>query len=232
MKNCAIILASGTGTRTGLDIPKQFYKLRGKTLLEYSIEAFENHKAISSIIIVSNPDYTELVKEISFKFLKVRAVINGGKTRQQSAYNGISALRGKWVDNVLIHDASRPFVSSKIIDNCINALEKYPAVNIAVPVSDTIIETDENNMIKNVPLRASIKRCQTPQGFRYSVIKEAHELAQNENYNIATDDCSLVLRYDLAPVFAAEGDEKNIKITYPSDIILAEQIYSLNNNAK
>ncbi len=229
MKNCAIILASGTGSRLGLDIPKQFYKINDKTVLEYSIEAFENHKAISSVIIVSHPDYIDLTKEISFKYSKVRGVIKGGSTRQKSAYNALNALAGKWIDNVLIHDAVRPFINSDIIDNCIKALEKYQAVNVVLPVSDTIIEIDENNLIKKVPDRALIKRCQTPQCFRYAVIKEAHELAQNENYNSATDDCSLVLRYDLTPVYAAEGSEDNIKITYPSDIIIAKEILKRKN---
>lgn len=224
MKNCAVILASGTGSRIGLDIPKQFYKLNGKTLLEYSIEAFNSHAEISSVVIVSNPDFIDLTQDIALKYQKVRTIVNGGSTRQKSSYNGIKALEGKWVDNVLIHDAVRPFINHKIIDNCIKALKTYRAVNVAVAVSDTIIKTDENNIIKEVPERSLMKRCQTPQCFNYSVIKEAHELAINENYNSATDDCSLVLRYDLAPVYVTEGSEDNIKITYPSDITIAEDI--------
>ena len=224
MKNCAVILASGTGERSGLDIPKQFYKLNAKTLLEYSIEAFNSHEKISSVIIVANPDFLDLTQDIALKYQKVRMIVNGGSTRQKSSYNGIKALEGKWVDNVLIHDAVRPFIGSKIIDNCITALETYQAVTVAVPVSDTIIKIDENNIITEVPKRNLIRRCQTPQCFRYSVIKEAHELARNENYNSATDDCSLVLRYDLASVYATEGSEENIKITYPFDIKLAQDI--------
>lgn len=227
MKNCAIILASGTGERLGLDIPKQFYKINNKTLLEYSIEAFEFHNEISSIIVVANPKYIDVTQEIAFKYSKIRNIVKGGTTRQKSAYNGLNALSGKWIDNVLIHDAVRPFVSSNIIDNCISALNQYEAVNVAVPVTDTIIEIDENQILKNVPERKYIRRCQTPQCFRYSVIKEAHELAMNENYNTATDDCTLVMRYDLAPVFVIEGEEKNIKITYPSDLKLAQDILKL-----
>lgn len=223
MKNCAIILASGSGSRLGLDIPKQFYKIKGKTLLEYSIEAFENHKKINSIIIVTNTDYMNLVKEISSKYTKITTIVKGGLTRQNSSYNGIMALEYKKITNVLIHDAARPFVDKDIIDRCLNALTKYEAVNVAIPVTDTIIEIDNQNIIKNVPDRNVIKCCQTPQCFKYSVIKEAHELSRNENYTNATDDCSLVLRYDLTPIFVVEGNKRNIKITYPIDIKLAEE---------
>ena len=229
MKTYAIILASGSGTRMELDVPKQFYKINNKTLLEYSIEAFENHEKINAIVVVANPEYIELTKQISFKYSKVKAIVKGGSSRQKSSYNGIMALAGKHVFDVLIHDAVRPFVSKDIITRCIDALKTYSAVNVAVPVSDTIIQVDDDNIIKFVPQRKMLKRCQTPQCFRYSVIKEAHELANNENYNEATDDCSLVLRYDLTPVYVTEGSENNIKITYPSDIKFAEKIILKSN---
>lgn len=224
MNSCAVILASGSGSRSGLDIPKQFYKIKEKTVLEYSIEAFERHSGINSILIVSNPDFIDLTEKLSFKYSKTAAVIEGGSYRQNSSYNGIKALENKNIDNVLIHDAARPFVSNDIISRCLSALETCSAVNTAVPSADTIIQIDENNIITNVPDRKMLRRCQTPQCFRYSLIKKAHELAFKEGYNAASDDCSLILKYNLAPVYVIEGAEENIKITYPMDIKRAEEM--------
>ncbi len=225
MKYYAIILASGTGSRIGLDIPKQFYKLKNKTILEYSIEIFENHPNIDNIIVVSNPNFIDLTKEIIEKndYKKVKKLLPGGSTRQKSSYIGVSSINDADA-KVLIHDAVRPFVSKQIIDDCILALDKYNAVNVAIESSDTILEVDENNFIKSIPNRKSLMRCQTPQCFNLATIKQAHELANNDPNYTATDDCGLVLRYKLDKIFIVKGDEKNIKITYPSDLIIAENI--------
>ncbi len=124
--------------------------------------------------------------------------------------------------NVLIHDAVRPFLTKRIITDCIYALKEYKAVNVAIESSDTIICVDDNNIIKSVPDRKYLMRCQTPQCFDLKTIKKAHYIAVKDNFNSATDDCSLVLRYNLAPVCVVKGSEKNIKITYHDDIAFAE----------
>jgi 2-C-methyl-D-erythritol 4-phosphate cytidylyltransferase len=227
MKNVAIILASGSGSRFNNEIPKQFYKINNKTVLEYSIEAFQSNLSINEIIIVTNPDFIEETKNITNKYTKVIKVISGGETRQISSYNGVFAVDDD-NSNVLIHDAARPFINQNIIDECINALCNYKAVNVAVESSDTIIEVDEDNFIKSVPERKSLRRCQTPQCFNTNVIKTAHKLALNDNFNSATDDCSLILKYNICPIKVVSGDINNIKITYPSDLVIAEKI--LKNN--
>lgn len=229
MKNIAIILASGTGSRSGLNIPKQFYKINDKTVLEYSIEVFENNEKIDEIIIVSNPDFTEQTKELSTKYTKVIKIICGGKTRQQSSYNGVMSI----VDteaNILIHDAVRPFVTKEIINECIYSLDKYNAINVAVESSDTVLEIDENSFIKSIPNRKNLRRVQTPQCFKLDIIKKAHELALKDISFQPTDDCGMVLRYDLSPIYVVNGDEKNIKITYPSDLEIAEKILENKNS--
>ena len=231
MKSYAIILASGTGSRIGLNIPKQFYKLKNKTILEYSIEIFEKHPNIDNIIVVSNPDFIDLTKEIVQKnnYKKVKRILPGGSTRQKSSYIGVNSI----ADNnakVLIHDAVRPFVSRQIIDNCMSALDKYNAVNVAIETSDTILEIDENNFIKSIPNRKNLMRCQTPQCFNLTTIKQAHKLANNDPNYTATDDCGLILKYNLDKVYIVKGDEKNIKITYPSDLIIAENILEMKKN--
>ncbi len=231
MKYYAIILASGTGTRSGLNIPKQFYKIKNKTLLEYSIEAFENNSKIDSIIVVSNPDFMDLTKEILNKnnYKKAKKLVAGGKTRQESSYNGIFAIE-ETKAKVLIHDAVRPFISDEIINSCIYALDKYDAVNVAIECSDTIIEVDDKNCIKNVPNRKTLRRCQTPQCFDLSLIKKAHNLAKEDKTFTATDDCSLILHNNLADIYVVEGSVNNIKITYPSDLKIAQEfIFSKKN---
>ena len=139
MKNIAIILASGVGSRSGLNIPKQFYKIYNKTVLEYSIEAFEFNENIDEIIIVANPNFIHWTEKLSKKYSKVLNVIPGGETRQQSSYNGVMLIPDKDV-NVLIHDAVRPFVTQKTLNDCIEALKQYNAINVAIESSDTILE--------------------------------------------------------------------------------------------
>ena len=224
-KNYAIILASGTGERVGLNIPKQFALINEKTILEYSIEAFENHKSIDGIILISNPNFIDTTNEIIKKnnYKKIIKVMSGGKTRQESSYIGISQITDE-SSNVLIHDAVRPFINAEIISNCIDALKKYKAVNVAIESSDTIVEIDENNIIKQIPKRRFLRRCQTPQCFDLQLIKKAHKVALENNADDITDDCGLVVRYNLADIYVVNGSTDNIKITYPLDLKIAEII--------
>ena len=219
MKNIAIILASGSGSRFLSNTPKQFCKVNNKTLIEYSIEAFENNKQISKIIIVTNPNYINETKNIisNNKYKKISKVVAGGATRQKSSYNGVFSVNEDSC-NVLIHDAARPFVTQEIINNCINALKDYNAINVAIKATDTIIEINDNNIIKKTLNRDNLMCCQTPQCFNIDIIKEAHTLALKDKYSTATDDCSLVLKYELADIYVVQGSNINIKITYPEDI--------------
>lgn len=218
MKNIAIILASGTGERFGENIPKQFYQFEGKTLLEHAIDAFEKNKNIDEIILVTNPKFRDLAENILNKndYKKITKVLNGGKTRVESSYIGTSEAPEE--ANVLIHDAVRAFVTQKIIDDNIEALKKYEAVGTAIESVDTIIQVDENNVITAIPPRKFLKRVQTPQSFRANLIKKAHELALKDKNTSFTDDCGLILRYNLAPIHIVDGDEINLKITQKNDL--------------
>lgn len=218
MKNIAIILASGTGERFGENIPKQFYQFEGKTLLEHTIDAFEKNKNIDEIILVTNPKFRDLAENILNKndYKKITKVLNGGKTRVESSYIGTSEAPEE--ANVLIHDAVRAFVTQKIIDDNIEALKKHEAVGTAIESIDTIIQVDENNVITAIPPRKFLKRVQTPQSFRANLIKKAHELALKDENASFTDDCGLILRYNLAPIHIVDGDELNIKITHKNDL--------------
>ena len=227
MKNYAIILASGSGSRFGADIPKQFVKIAGKTILEHTIEIFEKSELIDEIFVVITPEYKQLAQEIILKnsYTKISKLLNGGRIRKESSYIGINAIEDEEA-NVLIHDCARPFVSRQIIADCINSLRNYSAVGVAIPTSDTIVEID-NGIIKNVPSRDKLMRMQTPQGFKLSVIKKAHELSENDkNF---TDDCGLIVKNGLCDVYIINGDDRNIKITYPSDICIAEKMLQEQN---
>lgn len=223
-KNLALILAGGSGSRIDGALPKQFLLLDGKTILQHSIEKFENHPQVEHIFIVIHGDYIDRTREIvrGSGYKKVVKILKGGDTRQDSSRIGVTAANPGEYENVLIHDAARPFVSKEIIDNILSALETHSAVNVAVPSPDTVIEIDAENFIKNVPDRKYLRRVQTPQAFKMELIREAHRLALENNITDATDDCSLILKLNLAPIYVVEGSERNIKITYPLDLQLAE----------
>lgn len=228
MKNYAIILASGSGSRYGANVPKQFVKIAGKTILEHTVDVFEKSVDVDEIIIVITPKYKEMAEEILLKnnYKKVVKLLNGGEIRKESSYIGISSIEDEEA-NVLIHDCARPFITQKIISDCVEALKTHDAVNVAIPCTDTIIQTDENNIIKNIPKRDSLRCVQTPQCFKLSIIKKAHELSiDDKNF---TDDCGLVVEYGLGDVYVVEGSVENIKITYPSDIYIAEKLFQKRN---
>ncbi len=227
-KVVSIILASGTGERLGHHLPKQFIKIAGKTILEHTIDVFEKNAATDEIYIVVNPLYRTLMEEIILRnsYKKVKKILNGGATRRESSQIGINAVEHKNA-KVLIHDAVRPFVSEKMIFDCVSALDRYDAVDTAIPASDTIIEVDDAMIIKSIPERKYIMRGQTPQAFRLETIKKAHELAEKEEKLSFTDDCGIVLYFGLTPVHVVRGEEKNIKITYIEDVFLADKLFQL-----
>ena len=224
MKNIALILASGTGERSGLNQPKQFFKVNGKTLLEHSINAFETHSLINEIIIVANPDFIEETKKIS----GTHTVISGGKTRQESSYNGVFAINSNnAVTNILIHDAVRAFITQDIITACIEGLKTHKAVCTATETPDTILEVDNNGKIITVPERKTLRIAQTPQCFKLDVIKKAHILAKEQNISV-TDDCGLILTNNLTDIYVVQGSSSNKKITYPEDLKFAQWLFENN----
>jgi len=231
-KNLAIILAGGSGSRIDNQIPKQFLTLAGKTILRHTIDRFENHPGIHHIFVVTNGEFYGKTREIiqNSRYKKVVNVLKGGETRQESSRIGVTAADPGDYENVLIHDAARPFVSKRIIDELLDQLKTYSAVNLAVPSPDTIIEIDDNNCIKKIPDRKNLRRVQTPQAFKLELMQKAHGLALEKGITNAGDDCSLILEFQLAPIFVVEGSPLNIKITYPIDLEIAEKILEMGWN--
>ncbi|MCV3396305.1 2-C-methyl-D-erythritol 4-phosphate cytidylyltransferase [Campylobacter sp. RKI_CA19_01116] len=227
MNNYAIILASGSGNRFGANKPKQFLKLAGKTILEHTIEIFESAENINKIILVIHPLYQEFIEELILqnKYTKIMKILKGGDSRKESSFIGINSIEDDEA-NVLIHDSVRPFLSHRIINDCIQALERYDAVDVAITSSDTLIEKNGNEIVA-IPDRENVLRGQTPQCFKLSLIKKAHLLSRrDDNF---TDDCGLIVKYDLAPIYIVNGDHRNIKITYPEDLILADKLFQFGN---
>ncbi len=226
----AIILAGGTGERLGFPTPKQFIKVAGKTIIEHTIEAFEKHLKVDSIIIVVNPSYRSLMEEILLKnnYKKVKKILNGGETRKESSYIGVNSISDEDAV-VLIHDAVRPFVTERIINESIEAAAKYGAVDVAIPSVDTIIKVDDSMFIEEIPRRKYMMKGQTPQSFRVNLIKKAHQISMDDKE--VTDDCGLVLKHGLSKIYVVRGEERNIKLTYPEDTFLIDRLFQLRTHA-
>ncbi|MGM9737343.1 MAG: 2-C-methyl-D-erythritol 4-phosphate cytidylyltransferase [Candidatus Cryptobacteroides sp.] len=224
-RNIAIILAGGSGSRMGVDVPKQFLEIEGRTILEYSVEAFESHPDIDAIAIISRSDYIEKVRNIVSRrgFQKVEKILPGGKERYHSSLAAIGVYEDD--DILLFHDAVRPLVSKRIIDDCLAAMEKYNAVDVAFNTTDTIIQVDSGNCICAIPDRTFLRNGQTPQCFRRSIIAKAYNVALADPRFKTTDDCGVVLRYlPEESVYVVQGDVTNMKVTYKEDL---EQIQRL-----
>lgn len=236
MKNIAIILAGGNGTRFGHSKPKQFLKLAGKMIIEHTLDTFENNDLIDEIAVITNSNYTYIIEDIVNKnqYTKVKKILNGGKTRNESSLSAINAYFNEKNSNninLIFHDAVRPFVSNEIIHNTIKALDKYNAVDVAIPASDTIISV-ENFEIDNIPNRSNLNMGQTPQGFKLTTIKKAYDIALKDIDFRATDDCGVIIKYlPKEPVFVVPGEEINMKITYEIDLFIADKLFQIKKNS-
>ena len=224
----AIILASGTGQRFLSEVPKQFMKLAGKSVLEHTLDVFQNHSEVDRIVVVISDGQRQLVEEVIVRgcYGKVTKIVKGGSTRQESSAAGVSVIED-YDAKVLVHDSVRPLVDSEIISRCLDALDRYDAVDTGVPSPDTIVRVDASDCIEEIPDRAKLRLGQTPQAFRAGLLLKAHELAKTDASLSVTDDCGLILRYGLDKVYVVAGDISNIKITYPSDIYLADRLFQV-----
>ncbi len=222
MKVYAAVLAGGKGLRMRSDIPKQFLPLNGKPVIQWSLETFASCPLVDHIILVGPKDYMDTMKNIAeeIQSSKILAVTEGGETRQGSSRNALLAADCSDDDIILFHDAARPFVTEKMISECIKKTKETGAAGIYIPASDTITEI-HNSMVSAIPPRRNLYITQTPQGFTGRVIREGHRLAENDPSLSATDDVSLALAAGYK-VAAAEGAPFNFKITTSFDLITAE----------
>lgn len=213
-----IIAAGGTGSRMNLDIPKQFYRLDGKTILEYSVTPFDDSPDIDEIIIVTHPDYAELCRDELKTLRKPLKIADGGKTRQDSVYNGLIAA-DKRCSLVLVHDGARPFVTQREIKAVVAAAENCAAV-VGTRVNDTIKLVGEGGIVETTPDRKRLWAVQTPQAIPHNIFVDAYKKARETGF-CATDDVSLAERFG-CHVKVIEGGADNIKITTQRDLLLAK----------
>ena len=211
--NSAVIVAGGIGKRTGLNCPKQFHKLEGKEILSYSVDKFLNHPEIHEVIIVCHKDWVEHSK----KYYPRCITVTGGKRRQDSSLNGVLATNVN-SKNILIHDAARPLIATKLIDECLSALKTYDASVPTIDSNNSLVRL-KNNKISTIK-RENIKQVQTPQCFNRNLIIDILESSIN-----GTDEIGMLLQYDSNKrIKLVHGHMNNIKITTKLDLILASSI--------
>ena len=218
LKTCgAVIVAAGTASRMG-GIDKVMAPIQGEPMILRTVRNFQNCDAISEIVIVTRADLIVPITNLCKEMGKVTAVVAGGKSRQESVHLGLNALSDK-VKLAAIHDGARPLITWQVIDRVVRAANTYGAAAPAVPVKDTI-KVVEGFVVKNTPDRATLRAVQTPQVFDFDLLRGALKKAELDGAQV-TDDCSAVERMGMS-VKIVEGDERNIKVTTPMDLKIAE----------
>jgi 2-C-methyl-D-erythritol 4-phosphate cytidylyltransferase/2-C-methyl-D-erythritol 2,4-cyclodiphosphate synthase len=224
-KVIALIVAAGSGSRMGQDLPKQYLRLGGKTVLRHSLETFRSHPRIAGVRVVINESLRDLY-DAAVSGLDLMAPVAGGQKRQDSVRLGLESLAGEHPDLVLIHDAARPFIDAGIIDRTIDTLAAHDGALVAVPVVDTLnrgAAADGATFSGATVDRSGLWRAQTPQGFRFVPLLQAHRAAAAGPE--MTDDAAVAEAAGLK-VALVMGHENNFKITAPADLERAERMMS------
>lgn len=228
LRSTGIILAGGQGKRMNSNIPKQFLEIHQKPILYYSLLAFEASNISEVILVIGKNEKEYCQKEILDKycFKKVVALVDGGKERYHSVYHGLQAIQE--ADYVCIHDGARPLITKEIINHTLNQVKLDQACIVGMPVKDTIKIVDENKVVFDTPNRNEVWQVQTPQVLSYSLIKRAYDklfqLEKDGMYIPITDDAMVVETMLHEPIHLIEGSYKNIKVTTPEDIKIAEAL--------
>ena len=211
-KFSVIITAGGTSSRYGTS-NKLLEKINNLTVIEETVNKFIDFEQITEIIISANSGIIDVLNNI-FNNHKIN-IIEGGSTRQKSVYNALKCVNNPYV---LIHDGARPLITKDIIQNTMETTVKYNAVSVMTKTTDTIKEVDDTGRIIRTIDRSKLYNTQTPQGFKTSLIVDAHEKLKDGNY---TDDCSMLEELNI-PVYIVNGDYTNIKITVKNDLDFAK----------
>jgi len=220
----ALIPAAGIGRRMGADVSKQFLTLAGRPILAHTLDIFQSSSLVDAIILVVPRQEQDLCRRLvlaSGPYSKLRPLVDGGAERQDSVRNGLLASGAAADDIVLIHDGVRPLFDPDHLPELIATAEKNGAAVLGVPVKDTIKRVAAGRVTETPP-RTDLWLAQTPQAFPFAVIAEAHEQARTEGF-AGTDDASLVERLG-RPVTMVKGDYRNLKITTPEDLLVAEAL--------
>lgn len=230
-KFTAIVLAAGSGSRMHSDVKKQYMELCGKPVVVHSLLPFEKSEWIDSVILVVGHEEAQYALNLSVRYelRKVKNIVEGGAQRFQSVYNGLSAADAD-TDYVVIHDGARPLVSEELIARCCAEAMEYKACVAAVPVKDTIKTSDEEGYAAQTLERSRLFAVQTPQVFSYPLFAEAYRKlfetirAYQSDASKITDDAMIVEGMTDRRVKLTEGDYRNLKITTPEDMVIAEAL--------
>lgn len=220
-KYTAIVLAAGSGKRMNSKVHKQYLIIQDRPVLYYSLKAFEDSAVDEIVLVVGKGEEKFCRKEIVDKYgiSKVKAIVEGGKERYHSVFEGLKQTSD--ADYVLIHDGARPFVNQDIIRRCMQEVQKYQACVVGMPVKDTIKIADEEGYAKQTPDRKNVWMIQTPQTFSYALIYEAYEEMLKTEDTAITDDAMVLERIKGEKSKLIEGSYRNIKITTPEDLLIA-----------
>ena len=220
LKTCgAVIVAAGNASRMG-GIDKVMAELKGEPMIVRTVRTFQDCDAISEIVIVTRPDLIQPISKLCRDMPKVKAVVAGGKSRQESVHLGLNALSEK-VKLAAIQDGARPLITWQVIDRAVRAANSYGAAVPCVPVKDTI-KVGDGGVVTSTPDRATLFAAQTPQVFDFDLLRAALKKADQDGFSV-TDDASAV-EYLGMKVKIVDGDERNIKVTTPMDLKIAEML--------
>lgn len=233
MRNIAVIFAGGTGRRMRtVSKPKQFLELNGKPVIIYTLELFDDHPEIDGIIVVCLKDWIPyLDKQLKkFEITKVGAVVPGGKTGQESIYNGLVAAKEVYGEecNVLIHDGVRPLITEQTISDNIDTVNEFGSSITCVPATETVVVKRQDDSLE-IPSRANTIIARAPQSFRLKDILEAHEIARKEGRDDFIDSCTMMSHYGHT-IHTIMGPMENIKITTPTDFFIFRAMVEVHEN--
>lgn len=224
----ALLTAAGSGTRMGQDIPKQFMHVENKPVIIHTLEAFQNHPSIDAIIVVTIPTWTDVLKAYAaqFNITKLRWVVPGGETGQESIYNGLAALKEELSDDdvVMIHDGNRCMVSSEIISDSLVTFKKYGSAVAAIPCVEAVFRSNDNGVTSDISIpREQLFRTQTPHTYTLGKLLWAHDEAKKQGIKETAASCTLMQALG-ETVYFSKGSETNLKLTTVDDLLIFQAL--------
>lgn len=225
MKTFCIILASGTGSRFGGDVPKQFVRVCGRMIVEYTLDACLRTDAINELIVVVSKPWRDAMEAVvaPLRSVKPIRVVLGGATRRESCENGVAVIPDEDA-KVLLHNGVQPFITPRTLGDCVDALDRYDAVSVGSPCVYTVLELDDNRELKRIVPRSHSVNDLGPECFKLSFLRKVFAVSRHDAD--FTNLTGMVVRYELGTVYVVDGDPSNTKITYADDVLFAERKFS------
>ena len=225
MKTHGIILASGTGSRFGGDVPKQFVRVCGRMIVEYTLDACLRTDSIDELVVVVSEPWKNAMETVVAPLRRIKPVrvVLGGATRRESCENGIAAIQEEDA-KVLLHNGVQPFVTPRTLADCVDALDRYDAVSVGSPCVYTVLELDENRELKRIVRRDRSVNDLGPECFKLSFLRKVFAASRDDTNG--TNLTGTIVARGLGKVFVVDGDPANTKITYADDLLFAERKFA------